>query len=231
MISYQAIILSGGKGTRVKKYTKKVPKCLIRFNNKPFLYYQLKYLKENNIKNVIISVCYLSKKIKHYVDKNIDFINVKIVDEKKPLGTGGATINSLKFLDKNFYIIYGDSYLNFSLKKLSNRNNLATMAIFKNNNNLNISNIKIKNYNKIIYHADKKNLKLNYIDYGASIVNKKIFAGVKKKVKFDLPKFFEKISKQGKLYKYVVNKRFYEIGSYSGIKDFKNFLNRHEIYR
>ncbi|MDC3076991.1 sugar phosphate nucleotidyltransferase [Candidatus Pelagibacter sp.] len=231
MISYQAIILSGGKGTRVKKYTKKIPKCLIRFNNKPFLYYQLKYLKENNIKNVIISVCYLSKQIKHYVDNNIDFINVKIVDEKKPLGTGGATINSLKFLDKNFYIIYGDSYLNFSLKKLNNRNNLATMAIYKNNNNYDISNIEIKSSNKIIYHAEKKNLKLNYIDYGVSIVNKNIFVGVKKKIKFDLSRFFEKFSKQGKLYKCVINKRFYEIGSYNGIKDFKDFLNRYEIYR
>ena len=53
MSKYEAIILCGGKGTRVSKYTKKMPKCLININGKPFLYYQLKYLKKNNISNVI----------------------------------------------------------------------------------------------------------------------------------------------------------------------------------
>ena len=57
-MKYDAIILAGGKGTRVKKFTKKNPKCLIEINGKPFLYYQLKYLKKNNIKNVVISVGY-----------------------------------------------------------------------------------------------------------------------------------------------------------------------------
>ena len=91
MKKFEAIILSGGKGTRVKKYTKKNPKCLIEINGKPFLYHQLKYLKKNNIKDVIVSVGYQGGKIKSYLKKNIDFINTKIVnDGKKPLGTGGA---------------------------------------------------------------------------------------------------------------------------------------------
>ena len=84
MRKYNGIILCGGKGTRIKNYTKKIPKCLIKFNGKPFLYYQLKYLKNHNINNVILSVGYLSnKKIKN-VKKNIDFININIVNEKKP---------------------------------------------------------------------------------------------------------------------------------------------------
>ena len=51
MKKFEAIILSGGKGTRVKKYTKKIPKCLIEINGKPFLYHQLEYLKKNTKKN------------------------------------------------------------------------------------------------------------------------------------------------------------------------------------
>ena len=99
MIKYEAIILSGGKGSRIGKLTKTKPKCLIDINGKPFLYYQLKYLKKNNIKNVILSVAYLSEQIEEYVHKNIDFINVKIVnDGKKLLGTGGAIIKSIHLL-------------------------------------------------------------------------------------------------------------------------------------
>ena len=116
-MKYDAIILAGGKGTRVKKFTKKIPKCLIKINGKPFLYYQLKYLKKNNIKNVIISVGYLSNKIRDYLNKNINFINFMVIDDgKKLLGTGGAVLKSLKFLKNNFYVLYGDSYLTLNLK-------------------------------------------------------------------------------------------------------------------
>jgi len=222
---FEAIILAGGKGTRVKKYTKNKPKCLIKVNGKPFLYYQLDFLKKNNINNVIVSAGYLNKKIKLYVNNFIDFINVKIVSDGKPLGTGGATFKSLKYLKNNFFIIYGDSYFNFKIHKLVKRN-LATMAIFKNNNKYDKSNIEIKNQGKILYYKNNINKKLKFIDYGVSFVNKQIFKGIKKNKKFDLSEFFQEISKKNMLSGYEVKKRFYEIGSYSGIKDFKNYLKK-----
>lgn len=224
MKKYDVIILVGGKGTRIKEYTKNIPKCLIEFNGKPFLYYQLRYLKKNNIKNVIISSCYLSNKISSYVKKNIDFIKVKIINDGKPLGTGGAIIKSLKYLSNNFFVIYGDSFLNFSLNKLKNKSNLATMAIFKNNNKYDRSNIILKKSKKILYFKKKTNKKLVYIDYGASYLSKKIFKYEKKGIKFDLSQFFERISKLGMLKSCIIKKRFYEIGSYRGIDEFNRFL-------
>ena len=225
MKKFEAIILAGGKGTRVKKYTKNKPKCLINVNGKPFLYYQLDCLKKNNINNVIVSAGYLNNKIKSYVNNFIDFINVKIVSDGKPLGTGGATFKSLKYLKNNFFIIYGDSYFNFKIHKLVKRN-LATMAIFKNNNKYDKSNIEIKNQGKILYYKNNINKKLKFIDYGVSFVNKQIFKGIEKNKKFDLSEFFQEISKKNMLSGYEVKKRFYEIGSYSGIKDFKNYLKK-----
>ena len=145
---------------------------------------------------------------------------------EKPLGTGGATFKSLKYLKNNFLIIYGDSYLNFQLNKLVKKRNLAAMAIFKNNNKYDKSNIELKNLGKILYHKNNENKKLKFIDYGVTYVNKKIFKGIKKNIKFDLSDFFEKISKKNMLSGYKVKKRFYEIGSYSGIKDLKNYLKK-----
>ena len=144
MKKFDAIILSGGKGKRVKKITKKIHKCLIRFNEKPFIYYQLKYLKKNGIKNVIISTGYKSSEVKSYLKENISFINTKVVEDGKLfLGTGGATMKSMKYLKEKFFIIYGDSYLTFNLNRMVNKN-LATMAIFKNKNKYDRSNIEIK---------------------------------------------------------------------------------------
>ncbi len=228
MKKYQVLILLGGLGTRVKKFTRKIPKCLIKFNKKPFLYYQLKYLKNRGIDNVLLSSYYFSNTIKLYVKKNIDFINVKIVNDGKLLGTGGAILNSLKYMEKKFYIIYGDSYLNFDLNKIKNKKNLATMAIYKNKNLYDKSNISLKKSNKIRYYKNIENKKLNYIDYGVSYVDKSIFNKRLNK-RFELSELYDMISKKNILSSYIVKKRFYEIGSYEGIKDFKNYININEF--
>lgn len=224
MKKFDAIILSGGKGTRVKKYTKKIPKCLVDVNGKPFLYHQLKYLKKNNLKKIIISIGYLGKKVEKYLQQNIDFIHTKTIhDGIKPLGTGGATLKALNYLSKNFFIIYGDSYLNFDLKKMIKKKNLATMAIFKNKNKYDKSNIELRKLKKILYFKKNSKKGLKYIDYGVSYVNKQIFKGISRK-KFDLSEFYQQISKKNMLEGFVVKKRFYEIGSYKGINDTKKFL-------
>ncbi len=223
MNKYEAIILSGGKGTRIKQYTKKIPKCLIKFNRKPFLYYQLRYLKNNGIDKVIISTGYYAEQIKSYLE-NKNFIDIKIInDGLKPLGTGGAVLKSLDYLKDKFFIIYGDSYFNFDIKKLKKQEGLATMAVFENKNYYDKSNVIFRKKNKIIYSKKKLNTNFNFIDYGATYLNKKVFDNIKNK-KFDLSELYEKISKKNMLNGYIVKKRFYEIGSYSGIKDFKQYI-------
>lgn len=230
MKKYEAIILSGGKGTRVKKFTDKQPKCLIDFHGKPFLYYQLKYLKQNNINNVILSTGYKSSQIKNYIKKNINFINIKVIsDGKNLLGTGGAIKKSIEILKNYFFVIYGDSYLNFKLQNLKPKKKISVMAIYKNENKYDVSNVE-KKKDKIVYNKSKKNDNQRYIDYGASYLDKKIFKEIKKNTKLDLSILLEKISKKNKLKGYIVKKRFYEIGSYSGIKDFNKYINN-ELYK
>jgi hypothetical protein len=69
---------------------------------------------------------------------------------------------------------------------------------------------------------------MKYIEYGLSIFNKAIFKNFKKK-KFDLSEVFYFLSKQKLLNYYIVKKRFYEIGSISGLKDSKKYLK--SIYK
>ena len=227
MKKYEIIILSGGKGTRIKKFTKKIPKCLIDINGKPFLYYQLRYLKKYGIKKVILSVGYKSEEVKNYVKNNINFIDVKIVkDGKKLLGTGGAILKSMKFLKNNFFILYGDSYLNFDLNKLRLSKNRSIMAIYRNKDKHDKSNIKIIDTNYIHYFKNTSNMKLSYIDYGISFLNKKIFKDFDINRKFDLSSLFDKISKKFQLQGLIVKKRFYEVGSYNGIKELKKYLKK-----
>lgn len=230
MKKYEIVILCGGKGTRVRRYTNKIPKCLIKFNGKPFIYHQLKLLKYQGINNAVISVKFMKNKIIKYFKEHIDFMNYKIVEDgDKYLGTGGAIKKILKYMNKNFFILYGDSYPNFNINNLK-KYNKCNMAIFNNKNKFDKSNISLNKLGTIKYYEKIKQKKLNYIDYGITYTNKDIFKVLKLK-KFNLPKMFDKISSMGKLHGYIVKKRFYEIGSYKGIKDFKKFINKNEIYQ
>ena len=223
-----AVILAGGKAKRLKEITREIPKSLVKFNNKPFLYYQLKLLKKNKIKNVILCTGHYSSQIENYIKTLKIGINVSISkDGNKLLGTGGALLKVSKKLKKNFFLIYGDSYLptNFQkISKLFKMNSFDIMiSVYKNRNLFDKSNISIKD-NQIIYKKNIKNKNFIYIDYGLCVIGKKAKKYFPKKKFFDLSNLFYNLSKKKKLSFTIVKERFYEIGSFNGIKDFKKYL-------
>ena len=69
MISRTAIILCGGKGTRLGQLGKKFPKTLINVQGKPILWYILNSLKKNKFNHFILPVGYRGKQIREFIDK------------------------------------------------------------------------------------------------------------------------------------------------------------------
>ena len=91
------IIMSGGKGTRLRPYTNILPKPLIPFKDKTLIEHVLKSFIQHKIKNFIFSINYKSELIKAYFKEKKLPIKIGYLEEKKPLGTAG----SLKYLKKN----------------------------------------------------------------------------------------------------------------------------------
>ena len=102
------LILAGGLATRLRPLSKKTPKSLFLFNGEAFLYYQLRLLKKNGFKNIIICTGYLHSKIKSFVlSKKIKDLNLNIILSKdgiKPRGTLGSIIKALKLIKTNFFL-------------------------------------------------------------------------------------------------------------------------------
>ena len=87
----KAVIMAGGKGTRIREVAADIPKPMIRVKRKPVLEYQLLNLKENGIRDIILVVGYLSDSIKAYFGDGSQLgLNIEYINEDEPLGTAGA---------------------------------------------------------------------------------------------------------------------------------------------
>ena len=118
MTNIDLVILCGGKGSRLKSFTKKIPKPLLKINNITFLDNLISYYQKYDFKNIYLLAGYLGEKIKKkYENKSVNFINLKVIVEKSPKGTGGA-LNLIKNKVKNnFLLINGDSFVEYDLLK------------------------------------------------------------------------------------------------------------------
>ena len=104
-----ALLMAGGRGTRLMPITNDCPKPLLPINGKPILEIILEQFIDSGIRNFYISVHYLAEKIINYFGDGSKWnVNIEYVREKKPLGTAG----SLKLLPNNFeepiFVINGD---------------------------------------------------------------------------------------------------------------------------
>lgn len=116
----EAIILAGGLGTRLRSVVADKPKCMAPVQGKPFLYYLIHFLKNQDIEHFIFSVGYLHEIIEEYVAKDFSGLNYTLSLETEPLGTGGGIQLACKVASqKNVIVCNGDTFYNVNLKLLS----------------------------------------------------------------------------------------------------------------
>ena len=64
----KAVILAGGRGTRLRPYTRSLPKPMLPLGGKPILEYEIEWIRKNGIKEIVLCVSYLRNKIVDYFD-------------------------------------------------------------------------------------------------------------------------------------------------------------------
>jgi NDP-sugar pyrophosphorylase family protein len=214
----------------LRPITETIPKALIPIAGKPFIHHQLNYLFKQGIRHVVLCIGYLGEMVKESIGDGANFgLNVKYsFDGKQLLGTGGAIKKSLPMLSKDFYILYGDSFLpiNFAPieKAFLDSNKLGLMTVLKNHNQWDSSNVIFQNGQLLEYNKLQYSPLMDYIDYGLGILNQSVFDKFPDNEAFDLADVYNELSLENQLEGYEVFDRFYEIGSIAGIKDTEKFF-------
>ena len=195
-----AIILAGGRGTRLKTIISDLPKPMAPIMNVPFLTYQLNYLKYFGIKKVIFSVGYLSEKIIAHYNQSFENISIEYSIEKNPLGTGGGIRMAMSNLNEDLVLILnGDSFFDLNLEQFYNlhleQKAEFSLALRYVNNSERYGNIEFNSSNQITSFIEKNQLNQSgYINAGVYILSKKLYLqNTKPDINFSIEKdFFEK---------------------------------------
>lgn len=233
--SFPVVILAGGLATRLRPLTETIPKALIKVNNEPFINHQLRLLSRHGIREVVLCVGYLGEMIEDYLGNGHKLgVNIQYsYDGKQLLGTAGAIKKALPILGESFFVLYGDSYLacDYSAVKeaYTKLKKPGLMTVFRNLGQWDTSNIEYFDGEIVTYDKKNPSKNMHYIDYGLGIFSKQAFTIVPEKESYDLTVLYQTLLARKQLSAYEVHKRFYEIGSFAGIKELEYYLKLNEL--
>lgn len=104
-----AVIMAGGRGTRIASVNSEVPKPMIPLGGKPVLEYQIEALRRHGIGEIILVVGYLGHIIRSYFGDGSKFsVHIEYFEESTPLGTAGAIYYLKDRLQEDFLLLCGD---------------------------------------------------------------------------------------------------------------------------
>lgn len=230
------VILAGGLATRLRPITETLPKSLVEVAGEPFIVHQLRELNRKGIKDVVLCVGYLGDQVESFVKDGAEYgVRIKYSYETQELlGTGGAIRNALHLLNDDFFVLYGDSWLDIdyrlAYKSFQNSGKTALMAVYRNEGRWDTSNVEMDGNRIKIYSKIQRNPRMTHIDYGLGILKPNIFEQYPEGANFDLAEIYESLSEFGSLASFETTNRFYEIGSYDGLKELNEILQeRREV--
>src|ERR1044072_5982018 len=116
----QALILAGGKGTRLRPLTVYTPKPVVPVLNRPFLLYQIDILRLAGITDITLSLNYQPDRIADILGDGSRYgVKLTYTTEPKPLGTAGAYRFAADLIDQPTVVLNGDILTDLKIEKMA----------------------------------------------------------------------------------------------------------------
>lgn len=108
----KAVIMAGGRGTRLQSFCRDIPKPMLPIEGRPVLEYQIHSLKKSGITDIIIVTGHLGSVITDYFSDGSRWgVHIEYIKETVPLGTGGSLGLLKGKTDDDFLLLFGDLML------------------------------------------------------------------------------------------------------------------------
>ena len=133
----KAVLMAGGKGTRISSVASDIPKPMIRIAGKPVLEHEIECLRAQGFTDLIITVSHLAEHIINYFGDGAKFgVAIEYFVEEQPLGNAGALFKLRSKLQEDFLLLNADAVFNVDFNRLvafhKKKNALVTLFTHSN---------------------------------------------------------------------------------------------------
>ena len=213
----KAVILAGGKGTRLKPYTTVFPKPLMPIRDKPILEIVVQQLKSYGFDEIILAVGHLAELIMTFFNDGSKYgVRIKYAREDKPLGTAGPLALMKEELNETFLMMNGDvlSTLDyFDLVNYHKRNEaIATIALKKRTVKIDFGVPEVDGGNNVVGYTEKPEIEY-LVSMGVYVFEPPVLDYIKPDEYLDFPDLIKKLISNGETVKgYIYDGYWLDIG-------------------
>ena len=214
----KAVILAGGRGTRLKPYTTVLPKPLMPIGDKPILEILIRQLQAQDFKEIILMVGYLGELITAFFGDGSKFgVNIRYVKEEKPLGTAGGLSLIRDELTDTFLMVNGDTLTTLNFLDLIGYHQrsgvIATVALKKREIHIDFGVVEVDGSNSQVKGYTEKPTLERLVSTGVSALQTDILEFVNPNEYLDFPNLIRKLIANGKNVKgYIFDGYWLDIG-------------------
>ena len=196
----KAVVLAGGRGTRLTPYTSVFPKPLLPLGDMPILEIMIYQMKRAGIKEIILTVGHLARLISTYFDDGERFgVEISYSHEKVPLGTSGP-LSLIDGLDDTFLVTNGDILCNLTLHDLiiSHKQSgaVVTVAMYNREVNIDMGVMQLDGRNEVIGYLEKPNFTYP-VSMGIYVFEPRVLDYIPKNQYLDFPDLVLKLIDNG----------------------------------
>ena len=228
----QAVILAGGRGTRLRPITDTRPKPMVEMHGKPFLEYLVEMLRDQGFDRILMLLGYLPEVIQDYFADgskwgvNISYSVTAVEDE-----TGRRVKLAEPYLDPCFLLMYCDNYWPMQMDKMWNRfvkaNVPAMITVYSNKDGYTQNSVRVDSEGYVLaYDKNGTHPGLQGVEISYAILTKSVIGLLSEdNVLLELS-LYPQLAEQGQLLAYVTDHRYYSVGSHRRLPLTEDFLAR-----
>lgn len=223
MSKIKAVILAGGLGTRLRPLTYLVPKPMLPLGDKPVLERIIIDLRDQGIREIVISCSYLARIIETYFgDGSWLGVDISYVKAPKPLGTAGQLKPVKDLINETFIAVYGDVYAKIDYKDLLTYHKslkaTATMVLRKLKYNVRFGVIEVDDQSRILEWREKPQLEFR-VNAGIYVFEPRVFDYISDGVDSMDRVFREMIERGERVYGYEFTGEVYDVGDMASYEE------------
>lgn len=228
----QAVILAGGRGTRMQPITNDRPKPMVPILGKPFLAYQIEQLREQGFEKVLLLLGYLPKVVQDHFGDGTEFgIQIEYSVTGPDDLTSSRVANARHLIDSCFLLLYCDNYWPMQMDRMWRRFREAArpamITVYSNDDAYSRGSVILdENRNVLVFDRLRTTPGLKEIEISYAILTDKALDRLPQEDTLFEEAIYTPLAMQGRLAAYVSQHRYYSVGSIARLPATEEFFRR-----